>query len=311
MFEAAELGRTVTSEEYRRREPALREELLDAQVRLRDAPFPVIVVFAGVDGAGKGETVNLLDAWLDPRWVLTRAFGPPSDEEQERPEFWRYWLNLPRRGRIGLYLSSWYSRPVLDFVYERTDVPAFDEQLTRIREFEQTLVDDGSLVLKFWMHLDKASQKKRLTKLEKDPLTRWRVTKLEWKHWKMYPRFVDAAERAIRATSRADSPWIIVEGADAAYRSLMVGSALRDAIGKHLAEWPRYAPRSRRSSPSCRSRTVRPDDPQPPRYDAAPAQESRVHGHRARAGPLEPAASQGRGAGVVDRAGVRRMGCRG
>ncbi|MGE3841005.1 MAG: polyphosphate:AMP phosphotransferase [Vicinamibacterales bacterium] len=249
MFEAAELGRTVSSEEYRRREPALREELLDAQLRLRDAPFPVIIVFAGVDGAGKGETVNLLNAWLDPRWVLTRAFGPPSDEEQERPEFWRYWLSLPRRGRIGLYLSSWYSRPVLDFAYARTDIPTFDEHLNRIREFEQTLVDDGSLVLKFWMHLDKASQKKRLTKLERDPLTRWRVTKLEWKHWKMYPRFIDAAERAIRATSRADSPWIIVEGADAAYRSLTVGSAIRDAIRKHLTERTPQTSGSRRARP--------------------------------------------------------------
>lgn len=245
MFEAAELGRTVAADEYRRREPTLREELLDVQARLRDAPFPVIVVFAGVDGAGKGETVNLLNAWLDPRWLLTRAFGAPSDEEQERPEFWRYWLNLPRRGRIALYLSSWYSRPVLDFAYNRTDVPAFDEQLYRIREYEQTLVDDGGLVLKFWMHLDKASQKKRLTKLERDPLTRWRVTKLEWKHWKMYPRFIDAAERAIRATSRPDAPWIIVEGADAAYRSLTVGAAIRDAIKKHLDALPREVRRPR------------------------------------------------------------------
>ena len=111
MFEAAELGRTVSKDEYRTLEPALRADLLAEQVRLRDAPFPVIIVFAGVSGAGKGETVNLLNAWMDPRWLVTRAFGDPSDEERERPEFWRYWLNLPSRGRIGMYLSSWYSEP--------------------------------------------------------------------------------------------------------------------------------------------------------------------------------------------------------
>ena len=79
----------------------------------------MIVIFAGVDGAGKGETVNLLNEWMDPRWIVTRAYGEPSDEESERPEYWRYWRDLPPKGRIGLFLSSWYSRPVLDRVYGR------------------------------------------------------------------------------------------------------------------------------------------------------------------------------------------------
>jgi polyphosphate:AMP phosphotransferase len=235
MFEAAELGRTISKEEYRRQEPRLRGALLDAQRALASAQFPVVVVFAGVDGAGKGETVNLLNSWLDPRWVVTRAFGPPSEEELERPEYWRYWQNLPPRGRIGLYLRTWYSHPILDRVYRRVNQAAFDERLNRIVDFERTLTDDGALILKFWMHLDKAAQKKRLQKFQKDPLTRWRVTKLEWKHWRMYERFVDAAERTIRATSRADAPWIIVEGGDHHYRSLTVGATIRDAIHDRLS----------------------------------------------------------------------------
>ena len=111
MFEAAELGRTIAKEEYKARVPALRIELLEAQRQLTDARFPVIVVFQGVDGAGKGETVNLLNEWMDPRWIVTRAYGEPSDEESERPEYWRYWRDLPRKGRLGLFLSSWYFAP--------------------------------------------------------------------------------------------------------------------------------------------------------------------------------------------------------
>jgi polyphosphate:AMP phosphotransferase len=241
MFEAAELGRAVSKEEFRARVPRLRAELLDVQTHLRSAPFPVIIVFAGVDGAGKGETVNLLNEWMDPRWLVTRAFGPPSEEERERPEYWRYWLNLPPRGRVGLYLSSWYSEPILDRVYRRVGAAAFTERLNRIVDFERTLADDGALILKFWMHLDKAGQKRRLRKLEKDRLTHWRVTKQEWKHWRMYDRFVDAAERAIRLTSRGNAPWVIVEGADANYRSLAVATAVRDAIRQRLAEVDRAA----------------------------------------------------------------------
>ena len=118
MFRTAELGRKVDKSEYREREPILRQELLEAQQELRKLErFPVIIVFAGVDGAGKAQTVNLLNVWMDPRWLVNRAYGHPSDEERERPEYWRFWRDLPLRGRIGMFLRSWYSRPLLDRVY--------------------------------------------------------------------------------------------------------------------------------------------------------------------------------------------------
>ncbi len=235
MFEAAEVGRKLSKEAYKRRVPRLRAALLDAQQRLRGAPFPAVIVFAGVDGAGKGETVNLLNEWMDPRWIVTRAFGDPSDEERERPEHWRFWRELPPRGRIGLFLSSWYSRPVVDRAYRRMSRVEFEHQLRGLAEFERTLADDGALILKFWMHLDKKAQRKRLETLERDPLTRWRVTKLQWKHWKMYDRFINAAEQAIRTTSTGEAPWTIVEGRDEQYRSVTVAESLLAAIERRLS----------------------------------------------------------------------------
>jgi AMP-polyphosphate phosphotransferase len=234
MFEAAEIGRTIPKPEYQARVPTLRIELLEIQRQLTGSRFPVIVVFAGVDGAGKGETVNLLNEWMDPRWIVTRAYGEPSDEERERPEYWRYWRDLPPRGRIGLFLRSWYSRPMLDRVYGRSGSAEFDKQLDRVAAFEHTLTADGALILKFWMHLDKTAQRKRLRTLEKDPLTQWRVTKLQWKHWRMYNEFLAAAERLIQRTSTAEAPWMIVEGVDEAYRSLTVATAIKDRIQRAL-----------------------------------------------------------------------------
>jgi len=236
MFEAAELGRQVSREEYKEREVSLRVELLQAQQTLRNADFPVILVFAGVDGAGKGETVNLLNEWMDPRWLITHAYESPSQEETERPEFWRYWRDLPAKGRIGMFLSSWYSKPVLDRVYGSISVPDFDEKLDRILAFEKALTDDGALILKFWMHLGKEAQKKRLKALEKDPLLSWRVTETDWHNWRLYDEFVANAERTIMRTSTGQAPWHIVEGYDARYRSLTVGVLVRDAIRKHLAD---------------------------------------------------------------------------
>lgn len=235
MFRTAELGQKVSKAEYREREPLLRQELLEVQQQLREAgSFPVIIVFAGVDGAGKGDTVNILNEWMDPRWLLTTAYDDPSDEERERPEYWRFWRHLPPKGRIGMFLSAWYSQPILDRAYEKADESTFNEQLDRILSFEKALADDGALILKFWMHLGHAAQEKRLKKLEKDPLTSWRVTPRDWDHWQIYDRFESAAERTIMRTSTGTASWTIVEGMDPCYRSLTVGSIVRDEIRKHL-----------------------------------------------------------------------------
>ena len=235
MFRTAELGQKIPKSEYKQREPVLRQELLEVQARLMESgSFPVIIVFAGVDGAGKGDTVNLLNEWMDPRWLITKAYDKPSDEEQERPEYWRFWRALPPKGRIGLFLSSWYSRPVLDRVYDNISESKFDSCLDRVLNFEKALADDGVLILKFWMHLGHDAQKKRLKKLEKDPLTSWRVTQRDWDHWQMYERFEATAERTIMRTSTGTAHWNIVEGGDPCYRSLTVGTIIRDEIRRHL-----------------------------------------------------------------------------
>src|SRR5215203_2135724 len=237
MFEAAELGRKVSSAEYRAQVPALRAELLEEQTRLREVGrSSVIVLFGGVDGAGKSEIVNLLNEWMDPRWLVTRAYGPPSDEERERPEYWRFWRDLPPKGQIGFFLSAWYSHPLVDRVHGTLRRAEFGVRLDEVVDFERTLTDDGALILKFWMHLDKRSQRARLEKLEGDPLTRWRVTREQWENWKLYDRFIEAAGEIITRTSLANAPWTIVEGGDERYRTLTVATAIRDAIRKRLHE---------------------------------------------------------------------------
>src|SRR6187397_1700729 len=100
MFETAELGRKLSKEDYKAQEPELRMRLLEVQEELKQASFPVIILISGVDGAGKGETVNLLHEWMDARYLETRAFASPSDEERERPYAWRFWRVLPPKGRI-------------------------------------------------------------------------------------------------------------------------------------------------------------------------------------------------------------------
>ena len=165
MFEAAELGATLAASHYAARLPRLRARLLAAHHALRDRGFPVIVVVSGADGAGKGDLVHRLTEWLDPRGVATHAFWKPTDEERERPEFWRFWRAMPGRGRIGIFFGSWFTRPILDRAYRRSNKGGLEADLDRIVDFERMLATDGALLLKFWLHLPRKQQKKRLKKL--------------------------------------------------------------------------------------------------------------------------------------------------
>jgi len=236
MFEAAELGHKISKEEYAEREPKLRQALLKAQYDLlANAKFPVIIIIGGVDGAGKGETVNLLNEWMDPRHILTHAFGTPSDEESERPPMWRFWRALPPKGRIGVLFGSWYTTPIVSRVLKQTKAADMMQSIEEIRHFETMLAAEGALILKFWFHLSKDAQKQRLKALEKNPKTRWRVTDTDWERYKVYDRFRAISEDVLRETSTGEAPWMIVEGTDANYRYLTVGTHLLEAIGKRLA----------------------------------------------------------------------------
>ncbi len=235
MFNTAELGQQVSKSEFKQRELPLRESLLALQQRLRlEGKFPVILDFAGVRGAGKGTSTNLLNKWMDARWILTQAYNEPSDEERERPVGWRYWRNLPPRGQIGINLSGRYSLPLLNYVYGKSTEQQFNAELERINNFEKALADDGAMVLKFWMHINQAIQKERLESLENDPLRSWRLSPDDWKHWEMYDRFIEAAEQIISQTNTGHAPWEIIEGWDYYYRSLRVGEILQQRLERHL-----------------------------------------------------------------------------
>ncbi len=235
MFDSANLDHVVDKASYRREEPRLREALLNAQYDLAQrARFPVLIVIAGVEGAGKSETVNLLNEWMDPRHIYTRAFPPPSDEESERPRMWRFWQALPPKGTLGIFFGAWHSQPIVDRVMGRISDAMLDQRVAEILRFEQMLADEGTVLLKFWFHLTRDQQKKRLATLAKSPRTRWRVTDLDWKYFKRYERFVSVAGRYCRRTSTGGAPWIVVSGADPHYRNLTVGRTILAALHERL-----------------------------------------------------------------------------
>ncbi len=231
MFESAEIDHAVDKETYEREVPRLRQELLEAQYDLLESRrAALVIVVAGVDGAGKGDTVNLLQKWLDPRQVRVHGLGAPSEEERERPPLYRFWRRLPPRGKVGVFMGSWYSQPILDRVFKRTKNTHLDTSMEHARHFERMLTYEGVVLLKLWFHLSKAEQKARLERLASDPRTRWRVTRRDWDHFERYERFRKVSARALRESSTDYAPWMVVAGGDARFRQLTVGRAVHAAL---------------------------------------------------------------------------------
>jgi polyphosphate:AMP phosphotransferase len=259
VFEDAELDHKLDPTAWKQEQEELRTALLDAQYDLsQQKRFAALIVIGGVEGAGKGETVNLLHEWMDPRHLLATAFAEPSSEERQRPPMWRFWQALPRRGRIGIFFGAWHTVPILDRAEGRIGEGEFERRIAAIRAFERMLCDEGVLLLKLWFHLSKSQEKRRFRELLAHKRTAWRVSDRDRALLANHTRLARASEHLLRATSTGRAPWYVIPGADAAYRAKMVGRILLDALRERLDAPASAAPTERTPplAPSIDGRTV-------------------------------------------------------
>ena len=148
MFETAELEVEVDKETYKREAEKLRVALLAAQNELAASKLSAVIVIGGVEGGGKTELANLLLEWMDARGVQVHALTEPSDEERERPRFWRFWRALPPKGKIGIFVGTWYTQPIVDRVFKVISQGELESELSRIASFEKMLSQENTVIVK-------------------------------------------------------------------------------------------------------------------------------------------------------------------
>lgn len=214
----------------------LRAGLLQAQLALHEARVPAILIITGVDGAGKGEVVYQLAAWLHPRYLDTQAFWQLSDEELDRPYYWRFWRAMPSPGRLGIFLGSWYTEPMLSRVSGELNSEQFELAIARIERFERMLALEGMLIIKIALHLSKDAQRRRLEEMDREPQSHWRIFPPDWKHHKLYDNFVETAARMMQGTNRKHARWHVVDADDAEARDWRVGEIVLEAFNRKLAD---------------------------------------------------------------------------
>jgi len=248
---ASARSRKITRNEYRQRTSELREQLVQMQVALKHVPFKVMLIIAGPEGAGRGQLLQTLTEWLDPRGVDTFSWHPPTANEEAHPHQWRFWRDLPAPGRIGLYAGSWYTETLREEARNKRALDHVASEAARIRDFERLLVDGGTLILKVWLHLSENAQGRRLRALRADPATAWRVSDEDWHHHRIYRRLEKTAALIRRKTDQPGARWITIDAEDERARDLEVGQLLLDAFHSHqraCARWPAPKPEKKPTS---------------------------------------------------------------
>ena len=234
MLEKIDLSKKVDKKTYRRVMDEAEEKLGLLQRECKDAGIPVILVFEGMGAAGKGVQINRLIQALDPRGFDVYACDRPTEDEQMRPLLWRYWTKTPAKGRIAVFDRSWYRSVQVDRFDGLTREDKLGDAYQDILSFEKQLCDDGTVIMKFFLYIDKDEQKKRFKKLEGSKETSWRVTEEDWNRNKDFDRYLKMNEEMLEKTDTDYAPWVIIEAVDKDYAALKIVSTVMDRLEYEL-----------------------------------------------------------------------------
>lgn len=238
MLELLDLNQKVDKASYKREKDALELRLAELQREARQRQIPVLILFEGWDAAGKGTLINELILPLDPRGFKVQSTLRPTEEEALRPFLWRFWIRIPDKGRIAVFDRSWYSRLLEEAAGSERKGGALKQAFRDVTSFERQLTDEGAVILKFFLHISKAEQKKRFDKLLKNEATAWRVTKEDLRRHKAYGRHALAVEAMLAASDTSFAPWTVVEAHDRRFAVLKLYRTVIERLERRIARPP-------------------------------------------------------------------------
>jgi polyphosphate:AMP phosphotransferase len=253
MLETVDLRRKLDRRRYEKLFRPLRDRLSLLQRAVYEARIPVVLVFEGWDAAGKGDTIEKLVGRIDPRGYEVHVTRAPTEEEELRPFLWRFWVRLPERGGMGIFDRSWYRRVLSDRVERGVPKATWRTAYDEINQFERMLADDGALIVKFFLHISRAEQRRRFDEIEKSRHEAWRVTGQDWKAHRKYDAYAEAAEEMLERTSTPWAPWTVVAATDRRHRRVQVFETLAAAMERAL-----QAQKERLAAPTARAARVVP-----------------------------------------------------
>jgi len=238
MFEKCDLTKSISEEDFARSIVPLQKRLGVLQRSLREQKIPTIILIEGWNAAGITMTTREIIQSLDPRGFTLHATAKPTEEERARPFLWRFWIRTPPKGRIALFARSWYSRAISEEMQKVAWEKSLDGRAVVINNFERQLIDSGTHILKFFLHITREEQRIRLQERERNPLTAWLVTTGIWNLHRHYEESLPVIDRFLDKTDTAHAPWHVVAATDRRYAILKVYSQIVKILEKRLEEVP-------------------------------------------------------------------------
>ena len=234
MLEKVDLTKKISKEEYKGKMPQLESKLGRLQRECKALGIPVLIVFEGFGAAGKGLQIGHLIQSMDPRGFEVHPVKNETEEERMHPFMWRFWTKTPARGRIAIFDGSWYRKVLIDRFEKRTKAKDLPAAFHSINSFEQQLADDGNLIIKLFLDIDKKEQKKRFDKLAKNKETAWRVSQGDRERNAHYDEYAALMEDMLFNTDTDYAPWTIVESMDRRFATLKIYTTVIKAMADQI-----------------------------------------------------------------------------
>lgn len=243
MLEKIDLSKTMDKKEYKKRMEVLEPKLARLQRELKSCNVPVMIVFEGFGGAGKGTQINHLIEPMDPRGFTVYSTQAETQEEQYHPFLWRFWNKTPEKGRIAIFDRSWYGKLLVERYEKKTHKKDIPGVLEDIENFEKQLTDDGTLLIKFFLAISEKEQGKRFDKLLSKEETSWRVSKADKDRNKHYEEYARMADEMLTRTDTEYAPWTIIEAHDERYAAVKILTTVVEAFEERYEKEQNPQPR--------------------------------------------------------------------
>lgn len=234
LLEKIDPNRPISNEEYSSRLKPLQKLMREIQFALYKERIPLVLVFEGWDAAGKGGAIHRLIAKLDPTNYTVNTTAAPNEPEKNHHYLWRFANKIPRAGHISIWDRSWYGRVMVERVEGFASNEEWQRAYEEINNFERVLTNHGTILLKFFIHIDKETQLERFDARQNDPAKRWKITEEDWRNREKWDQYTESINDMIEKTSTNEAPWIIIEGNDKKFARIKVLETVLKACDERL-----------------------------------------------------------------------------
>ena len=235
ILKSVDLSKTIKSnEDYKKRLEELQKKISDFGYKLYSKRKSVVIVYEGWDAAGKGGNIKRVTEELDPRGYEVIPICAPTSEELHHHYLWRFYTQLPKDGHIAIFDRSWYGRVLVERVEDLTPVSVWQRAYSEIVEMERHIASHGTIIFKFWLHIDESEQLARFKSRQEDPLKQYKITAEDWRNREKWGSYEIAAEEMLQKTGSDFAPWTIIESNCKKYARIRTLEIITDELEKRL-----------------------------------------------------------------------------